>query len=225
MNRPRFTRRLIVGAVALLSTAMAPAAQAAPVIPAGLSSQYVDELGRPTPELAAKVTAIANLPWMPPEISNALKSGLAFTTGQTKGEGAPLPQNGPHFQQFVWPTVSGGCIGGTGDSVASAIAVPGPASIPAPGAREDQTAFVFTALGTPSAAPNQGQMHVHWINLDTLKFGSTPLHNNGINPEGPATISGTADTGNGTVLAVTTGRINTKERACDFLPTGILFES
>ena len=86
-----------------------------------------------------------------------------------------------------------------------------------------QAAFVFTALGTPPAATDQGLLYAYWINLDTLRTGVTPLVNNGINPLGPATLSGTADTGSGRVLAVVGGSVRTSTNVCAFAPTAASF--
>ena len=133
-------------------------------------------------------------------------------------------EGGPHFEQFYWPTVSGKCIGGQGDSVGSAIAVPGPTEIPAPGAKDGETAFLFTALGTSPAAEHQGGMNVQWVNLDTMRTGITPLSNHVINPDGPATLSGTASTGKGTIVAMVSGTVNTQEQPCNFVPTAAIYE-
>ncbi len=199
-------------------------AQAAP-LPDLSSHNPLDELGRPTPRTQQEIRAFANQPWMPPALRDALLSGLAFTAG-TNGDGGPeLPDNAPRFTQFYWPTVSGSCIGGELDAVGSAIAVPGPAEIPAPGAAEGQTAFLFTALGTAPAAPEQGGMTVNWANINTLRTGATPLGNYGINPDGPATLSGTADTGHGTVVAVVSGTVHTEDGPCTFIPTVAIIDA
>ncbi|WP_460490817.1 Rv1157c family protein, partial [Corynebacterium nasicanis] len=88
-----------------------------------------------------------------------------------------------------------------------------------------QTAFVFTALGTAPAAATQGGMHVNWVNINTLQHGAVPLGNHGINPEGPATLSGTADTGHGTVVAMVSGRVHTADGPCDFIPTAAIIDA
>jgi len=104
-----------------------------------------------------------------------------------------------------------------------------PAKLPVPGVPENHTAFVFTALGTGALAEQQrGEMTVQWVNMNTLKHGVAPLKYNGINPSGPATVSGTAETGRGTIVAWLSGTINTKEKNaegaetvanCTFTPT------
>lgn len=67
-------------------------------------------------------------------------------------------------------------------------------------------------------------MNVHWFNLSTLQGGSTRLAGHGINPEGPSTVSGTADAGKGRVIALIEGTIATEASPCTFLPTAALFE-
>lgn len=189
------------------------------------SSSPLDHLGRPTPETAAQVRDFAYQPWMPEDARNAILAALAYTTGQGSGEaGVEMPVGGPAFRQFYWPTVSGQCIGGTQESVGSAIAVPGPTKIPAPGAGAGETAFLFTAMGTKAATPDQGKMQVHWFNLRNFRSGVTPLDNHGINPDGPATISGRAATGPGTVVALLSGTVNTPEGSCRFAPTAAIVE-
>lgn len=181
----------------------------------------VDHLGRPTPESAAKIRQFAHQPWVPPQAREAILQALDFAIGAGETGGPDLPENGPRFTQFGWPTVAGSCIDGTHDSVGTAIAVPGPAEIPAPGAAAHETAFLFTALGTAPAAQNQ-DMRAHWFNLSNGKFGTTALGNHGINPEGPATISGVADTGRGTIIAVLEGSVHTHNSTCNYFPTAAL---
>nr|WP_278724096.1 hypothetical protein [Corynebacterium accolens] len=216
--------------IGLASPLVAPAQAFAPDL-SSLAQQHLpasplDELGRPTPETQDRVRAFAAQPWIPEEARNAILSGLAFFAGNGDGDGGvALPQgDNPHFRQFYWPTVSAHCIGGTNAATGSAIAVPGPTEIPAPGAGEGETAFLFTALGTPPAAPDQGGMHVQWFNINTLQSGITPLHNNGINQDGPTTLSGTAHTGKGLVIALLSGSVNTTEARCDFAPTAAFLE-
>lgn len=240
-RRPGRTGRSVVSRATLaaltaaaLAAGAAPAAHAQPVpaIPgvptvgqAPGSSMFVDEIGRPTPLVQQNVRDFAEQPWVPESLANVLLSALAFTAESTPGEGVPLPENSPTFTQFYWPTVSGDCIGGVSDAVGSALAVPGPAQIPAPGAGDGQTTFLFTALGTSAAAAEQGGMTVHWVNVNTLATGQTTLGNHGINPEGPATISGVADTGKGTIIAVLGGDIRTQESTCSFIPTAAVIDA
>lgn len=229
MRRAAVLAAAVAALIGAISPTVAPAQAQAPDLSSmvGLSSSSnpLDELGRPTPETAASVRAFANQPWVPRDMRDAILSALAFYAGQGDGEGGvDLVENGPGFTQFYWPTVSGKCIGGSADSVGSGIAVPGPSEIPAPGAAEGETVFLFTALGTAPAAERQGQMQVQWFNLNTFQSGITPLHNNGINPEGPTTVSGKARTGKGTVVALLSGSVNTQQASCRFLPTAAIIE-
>lgn len=121
--------------------------------------------------------------------------------------------------QFLWPTVAGGCLAGQGNSVGTAVAVPGPSAIPFPGAAADETVFLFTALGTGKPTPQQGRMMVDWVNLDNFRRGTTSLEYHGVNPQGPVTLSGTAQTGKGRILAVVRGTVNTSSQPCTYLPT------
>lgn len=211
----RITATLATAALLLVGGASTASAQ---------SSLPLDELGRPTQPVLDQARGFAEQPWLPEDFRNAILTAVGFFEGGDEG-GPPLPDDAPQLTQFAWPTVAGDCIGGGGDSVGSAIAVPGPTEIPAPGAGPGQTAFLFTALGTAPAAEVQGGMYVHWININTLQTGATALENNGINQEdGPATISGTANTGHGTVLAMAVGDVRTEDATCSFLPTGALVE-
>ena len=184
----------------------------------------VDHLGRPTPKTAAQIRDFAHQPWIPPQARDAILQALDFAIGAGETGGPELPQQGPNFTQFGWPTVAGSCINGTHNSVGTAIAVPGLAEIPAPGARANETAFLFTALGTAPAAHSQ-DMRAHWFNLSNGKYGTTALGNHGINPEGPATISGVADTGRGTIVALLEGSVHTEHSKCNYFPTAAIITS
>ena len=91
-------------------------------------SSALDPLGRPTPQTVARVNAFADQPFVPPQVANALRTGVQFYAGTGELGGPPLPDNAPPFTQFYWPTVSSNCIGPGLHSTASAIAVPGPAA-------------------------------------------------------------------------------------------------
>ena len=213
------------------AAAIVPATAAAPdfssVTGLPVSSNPLDGLGRPTPETQARIHAFVDQPFVPQDLRNAVLSALAFSTGEgSTGEGGTqLVDGGPGFTQFYWPTVSANCIGGQHDAMGSAIAVPGPTDIPAPGAGPGEMVFLFTALGTQTAAPSQGAMKVQWLNIDNFAFGETPLTNHGINPDGPTTVSGRAQTGTGTVVAVLSGAVNTAESHCTFAPTAAIIEA
>lgn len=224
-------------AAACLATALA-VFQLIPVTPATLATPLataqtlsaassvnppLDELGRPTPDVIRHVNAFADKPYVPDRVGNALRTAVNFYGGTGELGGPPLPADAPPFTQFYWPTVSSNCIGPGLHSTASAIAVPGPATSPAPGAAPGQATFVFTALGTPAAAPQQGLMRVYWFNTSNFRSGVTLLGNNGINPTGPATLSATAATGPGNVIAVVDGGVRTLDKVCNFAPTAASF--
>ncbi|AFH90591.1 hypothetical protein A4R63_03930 [Corynebacterium pseudotuberculosis] len=211
-------------------SANAMPAQPLPVAPLLSSSSTInlsswlplDQLSRPNAEVLSKAKDFADT--LPEPLRNQLLAAVAFIEGTGQSE-IKVPDNGPQFSQFLWPSIAGECINGHLTATGSAIAVPGPAEIPAPGAKEGETAFVFTALGTGKLGPNEHQaMNVHWFNLSTLQGGSTRLAGHGINPEGPSTVSGTADTGKGRVIALIEGTIATEASPCTFLPTAALFE-
>ncbi|GAB3087142.1 hypothetical protein [Corynebacterium aquatimens] len=213
---------VITGSALITSVATETAsAQPLPGTSAQGSSAYVDHLGRPTPHTQKLVRDFANQPFIPPQVRDALLSGLNFLSTNDGDGGVDVPANPPQFRQAYWPTVSRNCMGPGLNSTGTLIAVPGPARIPSPAPGPGQATFVFTALGTPPAARDQGGMNVYWINLNTLRTGVTPLGNKGINPTGPTTLSGAATTGPGTILAVVDGSVRTTTNTCGFAPTAI----
>ncbi|MBF6300712.1 hypothetical protein IU459_24665 [Nocardia amamiensis] len=198
----------IVGAIA------GPADIASPAGIAGPQSAILDQ--------ARRLLATLNLP---PQIKSTLERIITFLDG-SGGGGPEVPQDGPVIAQFLYPTIGKGCISPTADSVGTALAVPGPATLPPPGPQAGQTGFVFTALGTKSPTPVQNPpMTVQWLNLDTRQSGVLPLTDEAkINPEGPATLSAIANTGSGRIVAVVGGSLTTQAgdaepRTCSFLPT------
>ncbi|WP_047239932.1 Rv1157c family protein [Corynebacterium epidermidicanis] len=212
-----------------LIIASAPHAADAADLSSALPPAPIDHLGRPAPHILRQVRDFAQQPWVPEQARNSLLAAVAFYEGGGES-GVALPENAPQFTQFVWPTVSARCIGGQLDATGTAIAVPGPVEIPAPGAQHGETAFVFTALGTGPVAPEQhSAMTVQWLNLNTFKFGTTPLTYHGINPQGPATVSGTGQTGYGQVVAWLSGGLSvagtdqTAPSTCNFAPTAATF--
>lgn len=232
LNRAAISMTAAAALIGIAAPALAPAQAQAPSlgqVSSQMSSVFgdanpLDELGRPTPATQARIMAFANQPWLPKEARDAILSAVAFYGGGGEAGGPGLVDGGPGFTQFYWPTVSGKCIGGQGDSVGSGIAVPGPTKIPSPGAGAGETVFLFTALGTSPAAERQGGLQVQWFNIDTFTSGITPLVNNGINTDGPTTVSGTAKTGKGTVIALMSGTVNTQTQSCQFLPTAAIIE-
>ena len=139
-------------------------------------------------------------------------------------EAAANPQFGPDApttQDFLYPSISNGCLKDGGNVLATAISVAGPAKIPAPGPASGQTAYVFTAIGTPGPAAEQKlPLNVTWVNLTTGKSGSATLKpRSDINPEGPTTLSVIADTGSGSIMSTIFGQVTTTEKQCQFMPT------
>jgi hypothetical protein len=141
---------------------------------------------------------------------------------------APAPDAAPAFgpddpptQDFMYPSISNGCLKDGGTVLATAISVAGPAKIPAPGPAAGQTAYVFTAVGTPAPAADQRlPLNVTWVNLTTGKSGSATLKPRpDINPDGPTTLTAIVDTGSGSIISTIFGQVSTTEKQCQFMPT------
>ncbi|MCV7149809.1 Rv1157c family protein, partial [Mycolicibacterium pyrenivorans] len=127
----------------------------------------------------------------------------------------------PVTQDFLYPSISNGCLSDGGNVLATAISVAGPATIPLPGPGPGQTAYVFTAIGTPGPAAEQKlPLNVTWVNLSTGKSGSATLTPRAdINPAGPTTLTAIADTGSGSIMSTIFGQVTTTEKQCQFMPT------
>ena len=127
----------------------------------------------------------------------------------------------PPTQDFMYPSISNGCLQDGGNVLATAISVAGPAQIPAPGVPTGQTAYVFTAMGTPApAAAQKLPLNVTWVNLTTGKSGSATLQPRpDINPNGPSTLTAIVDTGSGSIISTIFGQVTTIDRQCQFMPT------
>ncbi|MHA3019942.1 Rv1157c family protein [Mycobacterium sp. BMJ-28] len=141
---------------------------------------------------------------------------------------APIPAPGGVLspdaatkQDFMYPSISNGCLGDGGNVLATAISVAGPAAIPTPGPGPGQTAYVFTAVGTPGPAAEQKlPLNVTWVNLSTGKSGTATLKPRAdMNPEGPTTLTVIADTGSGSIMSTIFGQVTTTEKQCQFMPT------
>ena len=185
--------------------AVGPAPEAAPV-------------AAPTPEAApapapAAVPAPAPAPAPAPEPAAAPAPAAAATP-----EFGP---DAPPTQDFLYPSISNGCLKDGGNVLATAISVAGPAKIPAPGPAAGQTAYVFTAVGTPAPAAEQElPLNVTWVNLTTGKSGSATLKPRpDINPNGPTTLTAIVDTGSGSIISTIFGQVTTTEKQCQFMPT------
>jgi hypothetical protein len=138
---------------------------------------------------------------------------------------APAPAgfspDSPPTQDFMYPSIGNGCLSDGGNSLATALSVAGPAAIPKPGPGKGQTAYVFTAVGTP--APGEVQklpLNVTWVNLSTGKSGTATLKPNPeINPSGPTTLTAVVDTGSGSIMSTIFGQVSTVDKQCTFMPT------
>lgn len=203
---------------------------AAPVVPGyealaalapSIAGSVATDAASPQGQAIAQVRALLATAPLSPEVKALLERVLTFLDG-SGGGGPEIPQNGPVISQFLYPTIGQGCISADADSVGAALAVPGPADLPPPGPGVGQAGFVFTALGTaPLAATQVAPLTATWINIDNGRTGATTLTGEAnINPDGPATLSGIADTGPGRVFAVVAGSISTQAGiTCNFLPT------
>src|SRR5271154_6652389 len=142
---------------------------------------------------------------------------------------APAPEaaapgfspDAPPTQDFMYPSISNNCGADGGTLMAPVLSVAGPAKIPAPGPKAGQTAYVFTAMGTPGPADVQKlPLNVTWVNLSTGKSGSATLKPQpDINPQGPTTLTATVDTGSGSIMSTIFGQVTTKDKQCQFMPT------
>ncbi|KWX23000.1 hypothetical protein AFM11_16645 [Mycolicibacterium wolinskyi] len=172
----------------------------------------------PAPE-AAPAPAPAPAPEAAPAPAPAPQGAAAPAPGPTPPPG--FGPDTPPTQDFMYPSISNGCLKDGGNVLATAISVAGPAKIPAPGPGPGQTAYVFTAVGTPGPAAEQKlPLNVTWVNLTTGKSGSATLKpRSDINPQGPTTLTAIADTGSGSIMSTIFGQVTTTEKQCQFMPT------
>ena len=174
----------------------------------------------PAPATAVPVAAAA------PPAGPALAAAPAPPAAPAPAAAAAAPAPGfspdsPPTQEFMYPSISNGCSTDGGNVLATALSVAGPAKIPTPGPQVGQTAYVFTAIGTPGPADVQKlPLNVTWVNLTTGKSGSATLKpQRDINPDGPTTLTTIADTGSGSVMSTIFGQVTTKDKQCQFMPT------
>ncbi|WP_122444128.1 hypothetical protein [Mycobacterium attenuatum] len=179
----------------------APAAAPAPAAPAGAPAPAPAAAPAPAPASAPEGTP------PPPAAAPAAAPGFG--------------PDAPPTQDFMYPSIGTNCLAGGSNVIATALSVAGPAKIPAPGPGPGQTAYVFTAVGTPGPADVQRlPLKVTWVNLTTGKSGSATLKPRpDINPDGPTTLTVIADTGSGSIMSTIFGQVTTKERQCQFMPT------
>lgn len=198
--------------------APAPAAPAAPAAQAAAPAPEAAPAPAPTP---GAVPVAATIPAPAPE---AAPAPAPAPEAAPAGVPAPAPGFGPDTpttQDFMYPSISNGCLKDGGNVLATAISVAGPATIPLPGPKAGQTAYVFTAIGTPGPAAEQKlPLNATWVNLTTGKSGSVTLQpRSDINPEGPTTLTAIADTGSGSIMTTVFGQVTTTEKQCQFMPT------
>ena len=178
----------------------------------------------PAPEAAASVPASAV-----PVAAAGTAPAAAPAPAPAAAAPAPAPEaaapnyspDAPPTQDFMYPSISSNCGADGGSVLAPVLSVAGPAKIPAPGPTAGQTAYVFTALGTPGPADVQKlPLNVTWVNLTTGKSGSATLKPQAdINPQGPTTLTATVDTGSGSIMSTIFGQVSTKDKQCQFMPT------
>ena len=182
----------------------------------------------PAPEALAEVPAPAAAPAPAPDAPPAPAPEASAVVPAALAQPAPAPAAAapydpakPPTQDFMYPSMSNGCLKDGGNVIATAIAVAGPAKVPAPGPAAGQMAYVFTAVGTPAPAAEQKlPLNVTWVNLTTGKSGSATLKPNpAINPEGPTTLTATVDTGAGSIMSTIFGQVTTLDKQCTFMPT------
>jgi hypothetical protein len=177
----------------------------------------------PAPDAVPAPAAPSTASAPPAAVPEAATVATPAPSGDTQ-PAPPAPAWGPDTpptQEFMYPSIGNGCLSDGGNSLATAISVAGPASIPKPGPARGQTAYVFTAVGTPAPAPVQKlPLNVTWINITTGKSGSATLKPNPeINPDGPTTLVAIADTGSGSILSTIFGQVTTVDKQCGFMPT------
>jgi len=178
----------------------------------------------PAPVSAPAATPPAPAPAAPAPAAAPVPASPAPEPAPAPAAPAAAPGFGPDApptQDFMYPSIGTNCLADGSNSIATALSVAGPAKIPLPGPGPGQTAYVFTAVGTPGPAEVQKlPLEVTWVNLTTGKSGSATLKpRTDINPDGPTTLTAIADTGSGSIMSTIFGQVTTKEKQCQFMPT------
>ncbi|MUL78110.1 hypothetical protein [Mycolicibacterium sp. CBMA 226] len=190
--------------------AVGPVAEAAPAAAPEAAPATAPEAA---PASAPVTQAAGTVP--APDAAPAAAPAAGPAPAGAFGPGTPVTQD------FMYPSISNGCLADGGNVLATAISVAGPAKIPTPGPGPGQTAYVFTAVGTPGPAAEQKlPLNVTWVNLTTGKSGSATLKPQAdINPQGPTTLTAIVDTGSGSIMSTIFGQVTTTEKQCQFMPT------
>jgi hypothetical protein len=209
----------VPGAEAHLPAGVDPAHAAGPIpeaAPVAAPAPEAAPVAAPAPE-AVPAADPAAVPAPAPAPAPASDAAAAPASAAAPEFGPDAPPT----QDFLYPSISNGCLTDGGNVLATAISVAGPAKIPAPGPAAGQTAYVFTAVGTPAPAAEQKlPLNVTWVNLTTGKSGSATLKpRSDINPDGPTTLTAIVDTGSGSIISTIFGQVTTTEKQCQFMPT------
>jgi hypothetical protein len=212
---------VVPGTQAHLPTGIDPAHAAGPAPVAALPAA-TPPASAPAPGAPAPAAAPGPGPAPAPAAALAPAPNPAPAPGAAPAAAAPgYGPNAPITQDFMYPSIGSNCLADGSSAIAAALSVAGPATIPLPGPQPGQTAYVFTAVGTPGPAEVQKlPLNVTWVNLTTGKSGTVTLKpRTDINPDGPTTLTGIADTGSGSIMSTIFGQVTTKEKQCQFLPT------
>jgi hypothetical protein len=212
---------VVPGTQAHLPTGIDPAHAAGPAPVAALPAA-TPPASAPAPGTPAPAAAPGPGPAPAPAAALAPAPNPAPAPGAAPAAAAPgYGPNAPITQDFMYPSIGSNCLADGSSAIAAALSVAGPATIPLPGPQPGQTAYVFTAVGTPGPAEVQKlPLNVTWVNLTTGKSGTVTLKpRTDINPDGPTTLTGIADTGSGSIMSTIFGQVTTKEKQCQFLPT------
>ncbi|MCH9642532.1 MAG: hypothetical protein K0U71_12640 [Actinomycetia bacterium] len=232
---PQAAPEVADAAIPAAAPAPAPAPEAAPepvpdAIPVAAPAPAPEAAPEPVPDAAPAPAPVpdatpvaAPAPAPVPEAAPApVPDAAAPTAGDVAPGGAPdFGPDAPVTQDFLYPSISNGCLADGGNVLATTISVAGPAKIPTPGPGPGQTAYVFTAIGTPGPAAEQElPLNVTWVNLTTGESGSATLTPQAdINPAGPTTLTAIVDTGSGSIMSTIFGQVTTTEKQCQFMPT------
>jgi hypothetical protein len=170
---------------------------------------------------AAPGAAPAPAPAPAPAAAPAPAPAPAPATAAAPAAAPGFGPDAPPTQDFMYPSIGTNCLADGSSAIATALSVAGPAKIPLPGPGPGQTAYVFTAVGTPGPAEVQRlPLNVTWVNLTTGKSGTATLKpRSDINADGPTTLTAIVDTGSGSVMSTIFGQVTTKEKQCQFMPT------